>query len=98
MDRGPQAGGASNWDVLRTNVQSFVESLTAFNQEYAFLWHRLDSDNVLLETDDQGELTGGIKIIDRNFTEKSFECVRRLSVAKADKEIIGPIREYFNID
>jgi len=97
MDRGPQGGNCKNWEKLKKNAEKFIEKLRAFNEEYAFMWHCFDSDNVILEVDEEGEPTGEIKIIDLNFTEKSSEVIRKALVAKMEEKIIKPFELYFGL-
>lgn len=98
MAKGSRGGDLENWDELRDNVIKFLKNLLNFNKEYLLLWHRFDSDNVLLETDESGNLTGGIKIIDLNFTEKPLEIIRKKMVPKMNNTIINPLLKYFEVD
>ncbi|MEK7653573.1 MAG: hypothetical protein AAB358_03770, partial [Patescibacteria group bacterium] len=97
MERGPRGGDCKNWEKLKGKVKKFIEKLRSFNEKYAFLWHCFDSDNIMIEIDEQGEPTGEIKIIDLNFTEKSSEIIRRALVAKMEEKIIKPLEDYFEL-
>ena len=97
MARGPRGGGLENWDELKANVLDFLKRLKVFNGDYTLLWHRLDSDNVIIETNNNGKPTGEIKIIDLNFTEKSLDIIKQKANQKMEEVIINPLLEYFEI-
>jgi hypothetical protein len=95
MRRGERAGDDPKWEDLKSNAKLFLSRLSTFNQEYALLWHQLGDDNVVIETDEAGNLTGEIKIRDLNFTEKSAEFIRKRTTATTKEKIVKPLMEYF---
>ena len=88
-------GNCPNYEAVKDSVRLFIRRCRLFNEKYALMLGRLDSDNVLLEVDKFGQPTGQIKIVDLNFTEKSSEWLRRLLVEKFNKKILQPLEEKF---
>lgn len=83
---------------VQTSIKEFAAAVRKFNEKYALLWHSFESDNVLIETDAQGQPTGKIKIIDLNFTEKSAEFLRKKMVRGFEKKILQPLEEAFHLN
>jgi hypothetical protein len=86
------------WLALRESVAKFLQASGKFNEKYAMLWHRFDSDNIMVETDEKGAPTGRIRILDLNFTERSAEPIRKKVNEKTEKKIWEPLRKAFDIE
>lgn len=64
------------------------------NEAGAFSFrHGLESDNVVAETDDEGNLTGEISIIDANFIERPNKLLRDKVLKKLEKEVFQKLEE-----
>lgn len=86
-----------NYQQLQTSIKTFIERTRSFNQEYALLWHRFDSDNVVIEVDQDGMPTGQVKILDVNYTERPAEKLRSRLATAMDERMLKPLEEKFDL-
>lgn len=88
------------YETFRKNVQELIRGLRRFHDENlvgAFTWHRLGSENVLAEVDENGELTGNISIIDANFTERPNKLYKEKVVKKMNKDVFQKLEEVLEL-
>lgn len=84
------------YESFRKNIQELIQGLRRFHDENpigAFTWHRLGSENVLAEVDENGEPTGNVYIVDANFTERPTKLYKEKVIEKMNKEIFQKLEE-----
>ncbi len=87
-------------DVLKENVRELIRELRRVhsrNETAAFTWHGLESDNVVAEVDEKGRLTGGVKVLDANFTERPNEVFRQKVLQKLEKDVFDKLERALNL-
>lgn len=89
-----------NYEKLRENVRSLIEGLRKFHENeerVAYTWHSFDSDNVMVETDEKGEITGRVAIIDTNFTQRPDTLYQKSVIKKLEESILKPLEKMFEL-
>jgi len=96
-----------NWNVdplfekLKNSVKDLIDGLRRLHAEQpfaAFTWHSFSSDNVMIETDKNGKITGRVVVLDTNFLLRADEVYKRYVVQKLEKNILQPLEEHFAIN
>ncbi|MFZ2804135.1 MAG: hypothetical protein WA001_02850 [Patescibacteria group bacterium] len=85
---------------LRQSIQELIRGLRRFhgdNPAAAFTWHGLESDNVVAETDTDGNLTGNVYILDANFTERPNETFRKKVLQKLESQVFDKLETAFGL-
>jgi len=85
---------------LRANVEKLISGLRKFHAEEpggAFAWHGLASDNVRVETDDSGNPTGRVAIVDTNFSVRPDRAYQAMVVRKLEREVLQPLERAFEL-
>jgi len=89
-----------NYETLRQNVRELIQGLRRYHDdsEYAaFTWHGLGSDNVMVEQDEAGNITGRVMIVDANFTERPNVPFRDAVIKKIEQNVFEPLEKHFNL-
>lgn len=89
-----------HYPELRQATQTLIAQLRAYheaNPYTAFTWHGLASDNVMVEVDDEGHVTGRIQIVDANFTERPNRLFKTAVVNKLEKQVFLPLEKAFSL-
>ncbi len=84
------------YEKIRQTVSELIAGLKRYHEEStvsAFTWHGLGSDNVMAETNENGELTGNIFIIDANFTERPNKLFRDRVLKRIEKDVFQKLEE-----
>lgn len=87
--------------TLRENTRQLLRGLRRYHEENqigAFTWHGLASDNVMVETDEQGKITGRVVVIDANFTERPNQAFRDGVLKKLKKNVFHPLEQELGLD
>lgn len=90
-----------NYPLLRENVKKLLDGLNSMHEKepnMAYTWHSLESDNVMVETDKDGHITGRVVIIDTNFIQRPDQIYKKAVVKKLRDQILKPLEEAFEID
>ncbi|MFA4954943.1 MAG: hypothetical protein WC641_06540 [Patescibacteria group bacterium] len=87
-----------SYALLRKNIKDLISGLRRFhadNETSAFTWHGLESDNVVAQVDEKGELTGKVIILDGNFTERPSAIYRSKVLKKISQNVFAKLEEAF---
>jgi len=90
-----------NYPLLRENVKKLLDGLNSMHEKepnMAYTWHSLESDNVTVEMDKDGHITGRVVIIDTNFIQRPDRVYKKVVVKKLEEQILKPLEESFGID
>ncbi|MBN1584835.1 hypothetical protein JW899_00505 [Candidatus Uhrbacteria bacterium] len=77
--------------VFRKEVADLLSGLREYHGESdhsAFTWHGLDSENVLAEKDDSGQLTGRLYVVDANFIERPNRTFKDAVVRRLEENVL----------
>lgn len=89
-----------NFETLRQNVARLISGMREMHRREpraAFTWHSLESDNVIVETDEEGKITGRVAIVDTNFIQRPDEVYKKIVVNKLEKKILQVLEDKFNL-
>ena len=87
--------------TLRDNTKKLINGLREYqlsNPYGAFTWHGLGSDNVMVEVDEQGQITGRVCVVDANFTERPNKIFKNAVVAKLEQNVLHPLEKAFDLE
>ncbi len=90
-----------NYPKLRDSVRTLIEGLRNFHADVdraAFTWHALESDNVTVELDENGEITGRVVIIDTNYSQRPDKTYAKSVTSKLEKKILQPLAVQFGLE
>jgi hypothetical protein len=85
---------------LKTNVEKLLNGMRRFHKEVprgVFPIHTLFSDNVLVETDKDGQLTGRVSILDTNSIRRPDTIYKRISAGAIERRILQPVEIVFGL-
>lgn len=88
------------YQKMQENVRNLIRRLETYHAESdfaAFTWHRLGSENVMCETDKDGELTGRVVVVDANFAERPNKAYKKSVEKKMIKNIFEPLEDFFEL-
>jgi hypothetical protein len=97
----PNLKNHPNYPLLQHSVQALVQGLREFHQNEpraAYTWHSLESDNVMVETDKNNEITGRVVIIDTNFSQRPDKVYQKSVIKKPEEKILQPLEEKFELN
>jgi len=89
-----------NYETLQQNTRELIRGLSRFHADSpytAFTWHGLSSENVLVELDDEGKITGRVMIIDANFTERPNKAFKQTVEAKLEKDVFSVLEDRLDL-
>lgn len=89
------------FESLRNNTRELLRGLRRYHEENeigAFTWHGLESDNVMVETNEKGDITGRVFIIDANFTERPNQTFRNGVLKKLQKNVFDPLEKELGLN
>lgn len=92
--------GSPAYESLRENTRLLIRGLRDYHAEdniTAFTWHGLKSDNVMVETDESGNLTGEVFVTDANFTERPNKAFKDSVVKKLEKNVFAKLEKELDI-
>jgi len=78
------------YERLREATRKLISKLREYHAESdytAFTWHGLGSDNVMVEVDENGKITGRVVIVDANFTERPNKTFKDGVVKKIEENV-----------
>ncbi|MBI2099288.1 hypothetical protein HYT45_02635 [Candidatus Uhrbacteria bacterium] len=84
------------YEKIKQAVNELIAGIKRYHEESpvgAFTWHGLESDNVMAEVDENGELTGNIFIIDANFIERPNKLFRDKVLKKLEKDVFQKLED-----
>ncbi|KKU12044.1 MAG: hypothetical protein UX17_C0059G0005 [Parcubacteria group bacterium GW2011_GWC2_45_7] len=90
-----------NFETLRQNVARLIRGLRDMHEadpRAAYTWHSLASDNIMIETDDDGHITGRVVIIDTNFIQRPDQTYKKTVVNKLERQILRPLEKTFDLE
>lgn len=85
-----------HYQELRRNTSKLITGLRNWHEENsygAFTWHGLESDNVTVEVDDEGKLTGRVFVVDANFTERPNKTFKEVVVKKLERDVFEKLEQ-----
>jgi len=97
----PDLKNHPNYEKLRDSVDTLINGLRKFHQDEpraAYTWHSLESDNVMVETDENDEITGRIVIVDTNFSQRPDTVYQKSVIKKLEEKILKPLEEKFDLE
>ncbi len=92
--------GSEVYAKMQENVRNLIRGLEEYHAQSdyaAFTWHRLGSENVMCETDKDGNLTGKVVVVDANFTERPNKTYKKSVEKKMIKNIFEPLEDFFEL-
>lgn len=84
------------YEKLRENTRNLIRNLRVYHEQSdyaAFTWHRLSSENVMCETDENNKPTGRVVIVDANFTERPKKIYKDKVVKTIEKDIFQKLED-----
>lgn len=96
----PNLKNHPNYPLLQHSLQTLIYGLREFHDKEpraAYTWHSLESDNVMVETDENDAITGRIVIIDTNYSQRPDTIYQKKVIKTLEEKILKPLEDTFEL-